>query len=230
MAPDLPGFGESAPFASAQHSVHAYAAWLTAFVAQLPAAENTVLVGHSFGSVVVAAALAEGLPVSKAVLINPIGAPALSGPRGILSRLAVLYYRLGAALPDRPGAALLRSTLAVRVMSALLTKSRQRSLRQWILSEHLRYFSVFADRQMVLEAFEASVDDDISEYAARINSPVLLIGGDHDDLTPVAVHRRLLTLFADAELVMLAGVGHLIHYERPAQAAEAIRAFLRAER
>lgn len=230
VAPDLPGFGESARFASTRHSVDAYAGWLAAFVAQLPDADDVVVLGHSFGSVVVAAALAGSLPVSSAVLVNPIGAPALSGPRGILSRVAVLYYRLGATLPERPGAALLRSTLAVRAMSTLLSKSKQRPLRRWILSEHLRYFSVFADRRMVLEAFEASVGDDVSEYAARIGVPVLLVGGDRDDITPVAVHLRLLSMFPHAKLVMLAGVGHLIHYETPDQAAQVIRTFLEVDR
>ena len=228
VAPDLPGFGESAPFSGRQHSVHGYADWLTSFVAQLPGPGEVVLLGHSFGSVVVAAALARGLRASKVVLVNPIGAPALRGSRGNLSQLAVLYYRLGAALPERPGAALLRSTMVVRVLTAVLAKTRQRPLRRWILAEHLRYFSVFADRQMVGEAFEASVGDDVSRYAAQIEMPVLLVGGDRDDITPVAVQHRLLSLFPDATLVMVAGVGHLIHYEAPDQAARAIQEFLKA--
>ncbi len=230
VAPDLPGFGESDPFQYKGHSVDSYGDWLTSFVAQLPAESEAVLLGHSFGSVVVAAALARGLGASRVVLVNPIGAPALSGSRGILSRLAVLYYRLGAALPERLGAALLRSSLVVRAMSTLLSKSRRRPLRRWILAEHLRYFSVFADRQMVGEAFEASVGDDVSAYASRIVAPVLLVGGDCDDITPVAVHRRLVSLFPAAELVMIAGVGHLIHYEAPDQAAQAIRVFVEADR
>ncbi len=228
VAPDLPGFGESMPFPAHGHSVATYAAWLAAFVQQLPDAGEIVVLGHSFGSVVVAAALAQGLPATRAVLLNPIGAPALSGPRGVLSRMAVLYYRLGAALPERPGAALLRSPLVVRAMSTLLSKSRQRPLRRWILAEHLRYFSIFANRQMVLDAFEASVGDDVSTYAARIPMPVLLVGGDRDDISPVAVHRRLVALFPTAELIMIAGVGHLIHYEAPDQAAQVIRTFLEA--
>lgn len=226
VAPDLPGFGESTPFPAWAHTVEAYADWLISFVAQLPDAQAVVLLGHSFGSVVVAAALARGLPASATVLLNPIGAPALSGPRGILCRLAVLYYRLGAALPERSGASLLRSPLVVHVMSKVLSKSGQQPLCRWILAEHLRYFSVFADRQMVLEAFEATVGDDVSTYAAQITTPVLLVGGHRDDITPVAVHRRLVSLFPTAELVMIEGVGHLIHYEAPDQAAQAIQEFL----
>lgn len=229
VAPDLPGFGESAAFTDRTHSVTGYADWLTAFVAHLPQRPEAVL-GHSFGSVVVAAAVARGMPAHRVVLVNPIGAPALSGPRRVMSRLALLYYRLGAALPERPGSALLRSTAVVRVMSFLLTKARARPLRAWIVAEHLRYFSVFADRRTVGEAFAASVGDDVSSYAARIVVPVLLVGGDRDDLTPVAVHQRLVSLFPRGELVMIAGVGHLIHYETPDRASRAIEDFLDAVR
>ena len=226
VAPDLPGFGESAPFAGRGHTVDGYADWLVAFVAQLPERRDGVLLGHSFGSVVVAAALGRGLAASQVVLLNPIGAPALSGPRGVLSRAALLYYRLGSTLPERAGAALLRSTLVVRAMSAILTKTRRRPLRRWILAEHLRYFSVFANRRTVGEAFEASVGDDVARYAPQITVPVLLVGGDRDDITPVAVQHRLAALFPDARLVMIDGVGHLIHYEAPDQAARAVQAFL----
>lgn len=227
VAPDLPGFGESSPFLGRSHSVDGYADWLASFVAQLPEPGKVVLLGHSFGSVVVAAAAAQGVQAAQVVLLNPIGAPALNGPRGFLSRLAVWYYRLGAALPERPGAALLRSTVVVRVMSAVLTKTRERPVRRWILAEHLRYFSAFADRQAVGEAFLATVSDDVSSYAANVRVPVLLVGGDRDDITPVTVHHRLAALFPDARLVMVAGVGHLLHYEAPGLAAQAVRAFLK---
>ena len=225
-----PASASQPPFPDKVHSVAAYADWLTAFVGRLPARGQVVVLGHSFGSVVAAAAVAGGLPAARLVLINPIGAPALSGPRGILSRLARLYYRAGAALPEPVGGALLRSRLVVRAMSALLSKSQERPLRRWIRAEHLRYFSVFAGRRMLGEAFAASVGDDVTSYAARVGVPVLLIGGDRDDITPVAVHQRLVSLFPAAELVMIEGVGHLIHYEAPAQAAQAVQAFLQGNR
>lgn len=226
VVPDLPGFGASAPFHATAHTVAAYAEWLNCFVAQLPGAGEVVVLGHSFGSVVVAAALANGSSASRAVLVNPIGAPALSGPRAVLSRLASLYYQLGAILPERAGSALLRSPLVARVMSALLTTTRDPELRRWILTEHLGYFNVFADRQSLLEAFAASVGDDVSAYATQITIPVLLVGGDRDDITPIVVQEKLASKFRDATLVMIPDVGHLIHYEAPRQAAQAIAAFL----
>jgi pimeloyl-ACP methyl ester carboxylesterase len=219
ISPDLPGFGESTPFAG-EHDIPGYRAWLRTLVDRLE------LSGHSFGSIVAAAAMAGGLPASKLVLVNPIAAPALAGPRGVLTRLAVLYYRMGAVLPERLGFGLLRNRLIVRGMSAAMAKTRDASLRRWIHSEHDRYFSGFADRRTVLEAFRASVGSDVSHFAADIQAPTLLVAADRDDITDVAAQHELAERFPDAELVVLHDVGHLIHYEKPVEAAEAIRGFL----
>ena len=185
-----------------------------------------MILGHSFGSIVAAAALADGLEAPQVVLVNPIGAPALEGPRGILTRLAVFYYWAGAKLPARAGEALLRNPAIVRLMSVSMAKTREPALRRFIHDQHDTYFSRFADRDVLHHAFVASVSHDVSEFAARISPPTLLIAADRDDITPIEAERRLATLFPQAELVEIPGVGHLIHYETPEPAAAAIRRFL----
>jgi pimeloyl-ACP methyl ester carboxylesterase len=231
ISPDLPGFGESTPLTDASHDLPGYTRWLQRFVESLRVngelGEFTLL-GHSFGSIVASATMAAGLPASKLVLVNPIAAPALSGPRGVLTQLAVLYYRLGAVLPERLGFGLLRNRAIVRGMSVAMAKTKDRGLRRWIHAEHDRYFSGFADRRTVLEGFRASVSSDVSHFAAEITVPTLLVAADRDDITDVAAQHRLQGKFANAQLVVLSDVGHLIHYEKPAEAAEAIRNFLAA--
>ncbi|MFE4469215.1 alpha/beta fold hydrolase [Leifsonia sp. NPDC056824] len=228
ISPDLPGFGESTPLTERDHDIPGYSAWLRAFTAGLGLRGRVVLLGHSFGSIVVAATLAEdaGERPDAVVLVNPIGQPALAGPRGVLTRLAIFYYWLAAALPERLGFALLRNRVIVRVMSVAMAKTRVRSLRQWIHGQHDSYFSAFSDRRVVLQAFRASVAHDVSEYAARIPEPTLLVAAVDDDITPIAAERRLRGLFPDARLVEIADVGHLIHYEKPVEAARAIEEFL----
>jgi pimeloyl-ACP methyl ester carboxylesterase len=88
------------------------------------------------------------------------------------------------------------------------------------------YFSGFASRRVVLEAFKASVSNDVSMVARRIAVPTLLVAAERDDITPVAAQHRLTTLFADAELEIIPSVGHLIHYEVPEAAAAYIESFL----
>ncbi|MDY7543946.1 MULTISPECIES: alpha/beta hydrolase [unclassified Cryobacterium] len=226
LSPDLPGFGESAPLTALAHDVPGYSEWLRGFVAAVAPTGRTVILGHSFGSIIVASAVAGGLPADVVVLVNPIAAPALSGPRGILTRLAVFYYWSAAALPERLGFALLRNRVIVRVMSIAMAKTRDPALRRWIHNQHDRYFSAFSDRRVVLEAFRASVGSDVSEFAARIPQRTLLIAADKDDITPVEAQYRLRGLFPDARLYVIPNVGHLIHYEVPAEAAEQLRRFL----
>lgn len=226
IAPDLPGFGESQPLAGRRHDLAGYSAWLRAFVPMLELSGRFVILGHSFGSIVVAAAMADGLAVDAVVLVNPIAAPALSGPRGVLTRLAVFYYWLGAKLPERVGFALLRNRLIVRVMSVTMAKTRDRGLRRWIHDQHDRFFSAFSNRDVVLEAFRASVGNDVSEFASAITPPTLLVAADKDDITPLPAQYRLQALFPDATLRVLTGVGHLIHYEAPAEAAHEVERFL----
>ncbi|QTX04737.1 alpha/beta fold hydrolase [Agromyces archimandritae] len=226
LMPDLPGFGRSGPLPEGGHGITGYSAWLAAFVAGLGLAEPPVVLGHSFGSIIVSAAVSAGMPVSRVVLVNPIGAPALEGPRGIMTRLAVLYYRAGAALPERAGFGLLRNRIVVRIMSMVMAKTRDPALRRWIHDQHDRYFSAFRDRDVVLQAFRASVSHDVREYAADIRTPVLLVAAARDDITPIAAQHALQRRFADARLEVVPEVGHLIHYEAPERAARAVRTFL----
>ncbi|GGI46963.1 pimeloyl-ACP methyl ester carboxylesterase [Agromyces flavus] len=238
IVPDLPGFGASSTFAAGAHDIDGYAAWLAEFVgvcgasdaAAAGGSDGFALLGHSFGSIITAAAVAAGLAPRELVLVNPIGAPALEGPRAIMTRLAVGYYRAAAALPEKLGFALLRNRVIVRVMSVTMAKTEEPALRRFIHDQHDRYFSAFGDRDAVLEAFEASVSHDVREYAPSIAVPVLLVVAEQDDVTPLAAQRRLQPLFDDATLAVIPGVGHLIHYETPAEAAGHIRVFLEGER
>ncbi|MBT2473434.1 alpha/beta hydrolase [Microbacterium sp. ISL-103] len=225
IAPDLPGFGETAPVGGRTYDLDEYVAWLTEFATEV--APGAVILGHSFGSIVTSAAVAAGLQTPRLILINPIGAPALEGPKGIMTRLAVLYYSLGARLPERAGTALLRNRLIVRVMSIAMAKTTDPELRRFIHDQHDAYFSRFADRDVLRDAFVASVSHDVSEFAESISTPTLLIAAQRDDITPIEVERELVKRFDDASLVEIAHVGHLIHYETPAEAAGAVRRFLR---
>jgi pimeloyl-ACP methyl ester carboxylesterase len=227
VSPDLPGFGETPPLPGRRHDLDAFAAWLRAFVDAV--APGAVVLGHSFGSIVASAAVAGGLPTPRLILVNPIGAPALEGPRGLLTRLAVFYYLAGARLPRAIGDALLRNPAIVRVMSVAMVKTREPGLRRFVHEQHDTYFSRFADRDVLHEAFVTSVSHDVREFAPRIAQPTLLVAAEKDDITPIEAERHLATLFPRATLVEIAAVGHLIHYETPAAAASAIRSFLENE-
>lgn len=228
VAPDLPGFGASAALRDREHSIAGYVDWLREFVRATGLGPRIALLGHSFGSIVAAHAVAAGLEVSRLMLVNPISADPMAGVGGLGSRLARLYYRLGAALPERAGEAVLRNRIPVLVMSAATTTTRDRALRRWIREEHNRYFSGFASRRSLAEGFEASLSTDVSRVAAEVVVPTLLIAGERDRIAPLASQRAVVERFPDARLEVIPGVGHLVHYETPREAAGLIRAFIPA--
>lgn len=225
IVPDLPGFGLSPPLPGRRHDIATYSEWITAFMTAV--APGRVLLGHSFGSIVVSAAVAGGLEPAALILVNPIGSPALEGPKAVFTRLAVLYYRLGARLPRRLGTALLRSRLIVRIASLAMVTSKDAAIRRFAHDQHDRYFSGFADREVLSDAFLASVSHDVREFAPQISAPTLLIAAQRDQITPIGAARTLADMFASASLHEIGGVGHLIHYEAPAEAAGATSRFLR---
>ena len=216
IMPDLPGFGSSAAFADAEHSVESYGRFISDFMAALGLGPDTVLLGHSFGSIVTSHYVAAHPgTVSELILVNPIAAPALEGPKGLMTKLAVLYYEAAARLPRRLGQGLLRSQLIVRVMSETMAKTKDKQLRRFVHAQHSAYFSAFADRKSLLEAFKASVGGNVAEVARSLTLPVLLIAGEKDEIATLPDQHTLLALLPDAHLDVIPGVGHLIHYETP---------------
>lgn len=226
ISPDLPGFGESTPLGSASHDIAGYSAWLGVFAEAVGVSGTGVILGHSFGSIVAAAAVAGGLVTPRLILVNPIAAPALSGPNGFMSRVTLLYYRAGRALPERLGKSLLSSWLVVQFMSNFLVKTKDANLRRWVHSQHHEYFSRYSNRDTVVDGFEASITSDVSMFAPKITVPTLLIAAELDPISSVEAQQKLVALFPDAILVVLPGVGHLVHYEKPREAAAEIVAFL----
>jgi pimeloyl-ACP methyl ester carboxylesterase len=226
IGPDLPGFGESTPMTGTPHSIDGYATWLIAFVDALGLTGEAIILGHSFGTITSTAALAKGLATPALILINPISVSGLNGPRPVATRATVWYYKVAGWLPEKLGLRLLKSWLIVQFMSISLVKTRDKALRRWIHREHHTYFSNFHNRDVVVEAFDASISHHVGDFASAVTVPTLMVAAELDDITPVAAHTPVVEAIGDARLVVLPDVGHLIHYEKPAEAARAVEEFL----
>lgn len=228
IIPDLPGFGETPTLPS--HDLGDFTAWLQSFIEELSLKQPPILVGHSFGSIVTSAyAASYPKTIDKLVLINPIGAPALEGPKAIMTKLAILYYRIGERLPEKAAHHWLGTKPIVRIMSITMAKTRDKKLRRFIHQQHDQYFSNFATPKSVLEAFTTSTRHNVREVAKDITTPTLLIAGDQDDITPLEKQKELATLIPGASLEVIKGVGHLTHYETPQEVADFIYDFIRSE-
>ncbi len=71
------------------------------------------------------------------------------------------------------------------------------------------------------------VSDDLSDALSTIRIPILLVWGDNDPISPVAVGRYLLERFPNAELRIVPGGDHDLARTHPKMVAELIEAHLR---
>lgn len=224
LIPDLPGFGESAPL-NKTHSVKAYSDWLHNFIQALGLVDQTHLMGHSFGSLVVGYYATQHTPKSVA-LVNPVSTPALEGPQAALTNLTKIYYLLATFAPRFAGEWLLRNKIAVMVMSVVMAKTKNKDLRRWIHHQHLSNFSDFASVKVAVEGYDASISMDLSKLAHQISAPVLVVAATLDDITEIESQRRVSGLYQKITYREIEGVGHLVHYEAPEQASAFISQFL----
>ncbi|UVI37726.1 alpha/beta fold hydrolase [Brevibacterium spongiae] len=229
IVPDLPGFGETSPL-HAGLGLNSYIDFLSGLVIEITRVFGLppIVLGHSFGSILVSHLAAHSPETTpELILVNPITTPALEGSARFLTGLTKAYYELGARLPHRAGHALLSNPIIVRAMSEVMATTRDPGTRAYIHDQHARYFSSFADRSSLAEAYETSVSHTVTEVAESLSMPTLVIAGDRDAIAPIGATRSFVAELADATFVELGGVGHLVHYERSEAAASAIGEFVR---
>jgi len=233
---ELPGFGASEPFPHAEHTVAHHADAVAAVVAALGLPAAPVLVAHSYGTTVAAELVArDPSRWGRLVLLNPIAEPALQASASVTSRVLAAvaegYYEVAARLPERPARLLLGAPPVVWVTTLAMTRTRDRDVLAYTHDHHRRHFSGFASARMLSEAYRASSTGSVADVAARLTLPVLLVAGREDPLGSVPAQEALAAAIDDAggtaELHVLDGVGHLLHYERPAACAALIRDWLR---
>ncbi|MEY4985790.1 MAG: hypothetical protein RLZZ359_676 [Actinomycetota bacterium] len=225
--PDLPGFGASAPL-NGEHSIAHYSQWLDKFIQGLNLSAKPILLGHSFGTIVCSHfAATNPRSISKLVLVNPVSAPALEGPKAGLTKIAMLFFWLAAKLPVTTADWLLKSWPMVRGMSIVMTKSKDKTLRAWVHRQHDDNFNDFAELRVAIEGYHASISSCVADFAASFEMPTMFIAGDRDDITSVAQQQKTFATVKanESRLEVIHGVGHLTHYETPERVADLIRSF-----
>jgi pimeloyl-ACP methyl ester carboxylesterase len=225
--PDLPGFGQSAPFEN-EHTIEHYAQWVGDFIEQLKLKKKPHLLGHSFGSIVVSCYAAGDPQIETLILENPVSAPALTGPRAFTTTIAKSFFVIAGLLPEAAGQWVLKSWPMVRGMSIIMTKSRIKELRQWIHKQHDDNFNDYANRRVALEGYAASISNCVSDYANAFRVPVLALTATLDDITSIKQQQAMFALIeSPAQLKVFENVGHLTHYEIPEKIAGAIEQWVR---
>jgi pimeloyl-ACP methyl ester carboxylesterase len=221
LIPDLPGYGKT-PMLEDEHNLQNYAKWLIDLVSQNN--REVVVLGHSFGSLIVAEAVSKGLKAKAIILENPITTRS-SDQRDAANRLARFFYRATSKLGSI-GSVVLRSPLIVRGMSMVMTTSKKLKLRSFIHFQHASYFSNYQTDRVAHEGFLAASSGNVLDYASAFSVPTLLIAGEKDSIAPLKNQRLLQEAIPGSVLKVLPGIGHLTHYETPTEVAVIIEEFV----
>lgn len=223
-SPDLPGFGTSEPLQGI-HTLENYVLWLKGFLAAIKV-KNPVLIGHSFGSLLVTACEAE-YGVSKALIcINPVAGGVTKGLSRFLLQFVKGFYWVAHILPLPLGMRMLKTWLLVDGMSAYTTKSTDKKLREWIKLQHKQYFNSFANSDVVWESYIASVSHTLHPYVDKLRTPVLLVAAELDEVTPVSSVVEIVKRIPNAQVHVIKNCGHLVHYEAAEETVTVISKFI----
>lgn len=228
IIPDLPGFGVS-PLPHDRLTLHGLGELLVDFVETINLPEKPHLLGHSMGSLVVSEAARQHSSAfaKKLILISPVPAPIgwvdERRPGAIFGQL---YYKASHRLPI-VGKHIATSSKLTRFSTRLIMTAKDADLRRVIHGHHLNNLNFISSISWYSRLHSEINRTGISRYKAALRQfNVLLVGGDRDNVTPLRLQRQAAKKIG-AKLVSIPGVGHLAHYEKPTELAQAIVRFLR---
>ena len=200
VAPDLPGFGGTT--VPRGPNLDGYAVGFAALAPPRP----WIAVGHSMGGkIALAAALRRPAGLAGLILIAP--SPPTPEPMTAADRRKTL-----ASFGDRAAA-----------------RARVEAITEHNLSREQIAVCV-ADELAVAQAawdwwLERGSRDDISDAAATLTLPVLVLTGDNDKVLGPDTAPGVAARLPGSRLEIIAGAGHLVPLERPEAVAGAVRRF-----
>lgn len=183
-----------------------------------------LVIGHSVGAAI-ALQLAHqaGHPRPQVVALAPAFTP-LRGFAGAVFRPMAAALRLSIA-PD---------LLAARLATTARIDNMLRALGTGLDADGVeRYRALVAQPGHVQGVLDMMSRWDVAplyESLPRIDVRTLVLAGEGDRAIPLADIRAASQRLANAELDVIAGVGHLVHEERPDLVARAILDFVDAQR
>ncbi|HEY1592894.1 MAG TPA: alpha/beta fold hydrolase [Solirubrobacteraceae bacterium] len=214
IAPDLPGFGESAPAGPG------FDLGRTAVALAEPLAERAGrrfdLVGNSLGGAVAVelAALRPDL-IRRLVLSAPAGftapRPALADVAGVLlGPLTTLRREIGVPLATSPTAR------RVLLFGAIAEPRRLSASDARTMLEASR------GSTRIGAAVETLLRSDLSPVLERVEAPVGVIWGAHDRVVPIATLRRIREIRDDVAVEILDDAAHVPQLEHPVEFVDAL--------
>ncbi len=227
IAPDLPGFGNSAAPRVA-YSFPWFAAWLEDFQRRVDA-RPAVLLGNSLGGrVALEGGLAHPRSVRALLLLSP--SPAFRRLRALVPAVRLLRREVGRFPLPMSHAATVRGIRLMfsdpdRLPQPWYDAAADEALRVLRSSAHREAFVACARQIFVEEAYGRR---GFWDRLPGLQPPALFLWGERDRLVPASFERHVSNVLPDAQSLVMADCGHVPQFEHPAQTMRLVRDFLDA--
>ncbi|MEU9558885.1 alpha/beta fold hydrolase [Streptomyces fumanus] len=215
---DMPGYGRSEKSAGQDVSLAAQGRVFTELLAHW-GLEEPVVVAHDFGGVVcLRAHLLHGARYRALVLVDTVALSPWGSPFFWLAgRHSEVFQRLPSELHRALLHAYVSSASSVGLRPAVL----ERLVQPWLDEPGQAAFY----RQM--DQADQRHTDEVQNQYGKLDIPVLVCWGEEDTWIPVARGRELATRIPGARLELIAGAGHLVQEDAPAELTATLLDFLR---
>ena len=194
-AVDLPGFGLSTIPLEIWGSAE-YANLIAQFIKETNIV-NPVLIGHSMGGKIIINLVAHDLVNTKKIVL--ISSPGVRLPQAFKLKLRIYFFKVVKFLAKLP---LLKNIFGARLE---LYKKRFGSADYRNASGQMRSILV------------KGVNEDVTALLSQIKVPTLILWGDQDDSTPLAIGEIMHKMIPGSRLKVFSGSGHfpfLDNYEK----------------
>ncbi|MFE1009726.1 alpha/beta fold hydrolase [Streptomyces sp. NPDC058794] len=217
---DMPGYGMSDKFPGQDVSLAAQGRVFTELLDHWGLAEP-VVVAHDFGgAVALRAHLLHGARYRALALVDPVALAPWGSP---FFRLVRDHAEVFEQLPPSLHGALVAEYVGSASSPGLHPAVRERLVGPWLGESGQPAFY-----RQIAQADQRHTDE-IQDRYATIGVPTLVCWGEDDAWIPVAKGRELAAAVPGARLEPIAGAGHLVQEDAPAELTAALLAFLRRQ-
>lgn len=205
--PAIPPFADTQPLN--KYDIKHYVDFLRNYLTENQIVQP-ILIGHSMGSIICAAAgeHCADLLDERLILLSPISArtnPALGA-----------FSSLSAILP--------RNTVDYVTTRFLFVPKNRQLFKQTMVTTHLCSADSHASRRDEIASAHFSTRHSVSDFQPP--QQILLLAGEHDKIVPKSATEQLSHKFKNIQIHFIPQTGHLHNYEAPIATAEAIRRFI----
>lgn len=206
IVPDLPGFGEAKtpdnPF-----SLNDYENFTLSLIKQNNL-DSVILVGHSFGGRI-AIKLAAHYPSLIEKLI-------LTGVPGVIQKplqIKIKFFKVLAIIGNK-------------IFDLPLLNLLEKNILRKILYKLAGATDYMKTQGVMRETFKRIISQDLTSCMKRIRCPTLLVWGEADNITPVAIAKVMKQKINNSKIEIVEKLGHSFIYQNPNRFINIIGSFL----